>query len=625
MSRNNCHLRRAVVLLIVLGPYGVPATAAVHDLAAEFDATYSSNPDGNWSYGYVSSNSSQFSNNDFLRNSIHAGFVPYDTVVTNTGGAGGMGWTTGLAFPFTGVWSVPQNELEVSDTFDLPSAEGENPAWPNGIIAGHGATTSFLTGWRAVKYTADATGPVDLEVNYWAVARYPEVPPNPPFGGNNRPHQILIEKEAGSRTHLLRAPTVTRHGWVNVTGMPEHTLANAPTPGDPASYATQEEETAAAIASSANPNIYRLTNINLNAGESLIIIEAGFFGDNNTGFHGLNAVVRTATDRIATAHWDLADDWSVHGPTAAGIGPDAAWSYGLLQNGSFAPYEKPLLGRDENPGTVERESHGWGTSANGWFVAEAAEPATGPVIPGMVKDYSGFNFTKTQSGGVVASIEGDWNAGKVALHTPPSVVDADRTSVIRWTAPRAMNVDAVGALWRLTLPDATDRRHDYQLLKNGNVLASGTINELGFAAAAVNSANPEAFSLSNIAVVQGDRLELLIFPRSGGTGSVTADFDNNGTVDGADLAKWKTDFNAGAGSDADGDGDSDGHDFLSWQRELGMSGGGGGDATESFIGVDFTVNQSGLALAGVPEPTACVMLLFGVSAIARRRPKRVNR
>ena len=49
----------------------------------------------------------------------------------------------------------------------------------------------------------------------------------------------------------------------------------------------------------------------------------------------------------------------------------------------------------------------------------------------------------------------------------------------------------------------------------------------------------------------------------------TADFDEDGDVDAADLAQWQGDFGVNALSDADDDGDSDGDDFLQWQRQLG--------------------------------------------------------
>jgi hypothetical protein len=49
----------------------------------------------------------------------------------------------------------------------------------------------------------------------------------------------------------------------------------------------------------------------------------------------------------------------------------------------------------------------------------------------------------------------------------------------------------------------------------------------------------------------------------------SADFNEDGAVDGADLILWQGDFALNGDSDADGDGDSDGADFLAWQQKLG--------------------------------------------------------
>jgi hypothetical protein len=52
----------------------------------------------------------------------------------------------------------------------------------------------------------------------------------------------------------------------------------------------------------------------------------------------------------------------------------------------------------------------------------------------------------------------------------------------------------------------------------------------------------------------------------------TADFDNSGSVNAADLAAWKAAFGpSSTGGDADADGDTDGGDFLAWQGQLGQS------------------------------------------------------
>jgi T5SS/PEP-CTERM-associated repeat protein len=83
-----------------------------------------------------------------------------------------------------------------------------------------------------------------------------------------------------------------------------------------------------------------------------------------------------------------------------------------------------------------------------------------------------------------------------------------------------------------------------------------------------------------------------------------ADFDNDGDVDGDDLAEWRNDFGPAAGSDADADGDSDGHDFLAWQQQLGR-----GLAVE--------------ATAAVPEPASCtVAAALAIAAAASFRLKR---
>ncbi len=610
---------QALVVAALISLTCSPTLAAVSNLAADYSNT--TNPNGVWAYGYLSSNSSTQQSADnlaFLENgTTPGGFVAYNTF---TGSGSQRGWTTGLGFPFAGVWDVPPSPVVYTPSggplTDWPSAAGDNPNYPNGILGGHSPNTSFASGWYAVKYTAPTSGPVDVEMKSWQVAVYPDVPPNPSFGGATRGQQVRIDKLVGStRTNLVRSTNVTRHGVDNVTGTPEYTGADAEDPGVSGTYPTQEDEINHALRSSAHPNLFRVTNLNLNAGESIVISYAAQQGLNFAGFHGLNVIIRSGADRIATTRWDLSDDWNVTGATATGLGPDAAWSYGILKNGSFAPYDRIKTGfASENVNTPERESHGWGTQEPGWFVNGVPDPEEGPIVPGMMKDGDGFNMTTIVTGGQFTGTNGDWSGGKVALHTPPSTVDASQTSVIRWTAPQNMTVKADGDMWRLTLPDDADRRHHYELRKGAAVLASGTINELGFGATDSNSANPESFSVNGIAVTTGDILELRISPLSSG-GVVTADFDGSGTVDGADLEQWRGDF-PGPGSDANGDGKSDGADFLAWQRELSNS--GGASASPSFIGVDFTVEAT--AGAGVvPEPASILLALLASQTLVHLR------
>ncbi len=75
----------------------------------------------------------------------------------------------------------------------------------------------------------------------------------------------------------------------------------------------------------------------------------------------------------------------------------------------------------------------------------------------------------------------------------------------------------------------------------------------------------------------------------------SADFNNDGKVDGGDLTTWKQSF-GGVGADANGDGVSNGADFLMWQQQFGS-------------GVTATS-----AVGAVPEPAS--IALFGLATMA---------
>lgn len=66
---------------------------------------------------------------------------------------------------------------------------------------------------------------------------------------------------------------------------------------------------------------------------------------------------------------------------------------------------------------------------------------------------------------------------------------------------------------------------------------------------------------------------------------IPGDFNNDGHVNGNDLAIWSEAYGSTAQGDADIDGDTDGADFLIWQRNI-------------------TQNQLGEVLISVPEPAA---------------------
>jgi hypothetical protein len=85
-----------------------------------------------------------------------------------------------------------------------------------------------------------------------------------------------------------------------------------------------------------------------------------------------------------------------------------------------------------------------------------------------------------------------------------------------------------------------------------------------------------------------------------------ADFDEDGSVDGDDLAAWESGFGTGTAKDdgdADSDGDVDGNDFLVWQRQLG------------------TTPPATAAVGAVPEPAALALAAVCFVGLAGLRRK----
>jgi hypothetical protein len=90
--------------------------------------------------------------------------------------------------------------------------------------------------------------------------------------------------------------------------------------------------------------------------------------------------------------------------------------------------------------------------------------------------------------------------------------------------------------------------------------------------------------------------------------SFTADFDNDGDVDGDDLDQWEADYALNGDSDANGDGESAGIDFLTWQLQNGS-------------GVPPIAAFNAAATTAVPEPATLMLagLATSFSLLIRRR------
>ena len=80
--------------------------------------------------------------------------------------------------------------------------------------------------------------------------------------------------------------------------------------------------------------------------------------------------------------------------------------------------------------------------------------------------------------------------------------------------------------------------------------------------------------------------------------SLTADFNRNQLVEGADRQIWQANYGSPATAttgDANGNGRADGDDFLIWQRQLGLKGGGGSDN----FGRSFAWSSDGQSLYAI--------------------------
>jgi hypothetical protein len=136
--------------------------------------------------------------------------------------------------------------------------------------------------------------------------------------------------------------------------------------------------------------------------------------------------------------------------------------------------------------------------------------------------------------------------------------------------------------------------------------------------------------LSDVGLAESNQLNIILAVNSDGglladidnfraiiAVDLSADFDNDGDVDGDDLPVFQASYGVNDNADADGNGVTDGRDFLIWQRTF------GNDATQSVV----NFSASDLALLGigttVPEPTTALMFCFGVSiAIVARGARR---
>ena len=302
------------------------------------------------------------------------------------------------------------------------------------------------------------------------------------------------------------------------------------------------------------------------------------------------------------------------------ISPDAAMNWNATA--SSWDLTVPVLSTASQLDLVFNDGAGtWdNNSGNDWHIAvEGGDPPAGFVMDGVldpeaveIATAGGLSLHVAVEGAVLYLATDD--AGEVGdvfiylAESPGALTNAN------WAKAGQI------AQWDAFLADEND--NDYEGWSdasaaveaatgaNGGVL-EGTINlleEFG--------ALPEEIYLAVAVYESGDGGELLYTLQLPGTinndgnldageyllfalpqQNASADFNNDGFVNTADLDIWLASFSQNAGGDTDDDGDTDGTDFLAWQQQLSGEPVGAGQATS------------------VPEPRTFVLLTCAMAFV----------
>ncbi|MGI9428184.1 MAG: hypothetical protein ACR2NM_05970, partial [Bythopirellula sp.] len=217
---------------------------------------------------------------------------------------------------------------------------------------------------------------------------------------------------------------------------------------------------------------------------------------------------------------------------------------------------------------------------------------------GALQNIAGSSLTLLDGADVDVLLE---NSGTLALGSSPGQttgIDFQQNASGVWD----LELGGLGLsdFDRMTLTGAASLDGMLELsLINGYVPALGdTLNVLsavgGIAGAFDSIMQPVSmpadlmFDVSNLGSIL--QLEVVEIP------TFTADFDNDGDVDGDDLDQWDADYALNGDSDANGDGHSSGIDFLTWQLQ-------NGSGVQPIAAFGASV---------VPEPATLLLLAMAV-------------
>ncbi|WP_152097855.1 hypothetical protein [Lacipirellula parvula] len=183
----------------------------------------------------------------------------------------------------------------------------------------------------------------------------------------------------------------------------------------------------------------------------------------------------------------------------------------------------------------------------------------------------------------------------VQFHESLSRVFTGIQSGTTWTAGVGFEIDPTNMLGWVDFPFNPEHSHQETDILAAIGEAPGSI---GFAPPLASGSYTMLFQAPSSAVPFA-----LQFNVTAVGGGLSADFNRDGVVNGADLATWRQAFGAGPGADANQDGRTDGADFVIWQRQSGQSG----------------------SISAVAEPASGMLAILGLGAAAWRRGRLARR
>jgi hypothetical protein len=284
--------------------------------------------------------------------------------------------------------------------------------------------------------------------------------------------------------------------------------------------------------------------------------------------YGTNDAITSTNNSFGTAeNWTLIDSGDIAlPPDRLTVGPVVA----VDNTTSYTSYKMQFPTRVGPAGGMQISDAGFFASTNGTGTNLLTPTSTFLAIDPDARSGEGtkyLNFGENNSGFIVTPAAGQTIVTSFQITTANDAEVRDPTSYILYGTndpiTSAEHSDGSQENWvqiaqgDLTLPADRLTQGDVVTITNTTAYRSyrmvfPTVKD----DVAANSMQIAGVSFDGTVVGGGD----------------PADFNNDGSVNGADLTIWRNAYGTNALGDADDDGDSDGNDFLIWQQSLGSSG-----------------------------------------------------